>query len=828
MKLSLKYKFLGALIFLPVIALIVYAFMAKNVFVSDKMAYVYETSYKHNAGLVQNTRYKYENYRMLLKYAVNNIINSERKLTERVLKEEKSIISLRVFKLKNGEFNNYFSYQKFNDQKYPVSKDYFLSWYNKLHDRVDIDFAQSSDNVLKLLFKIPSSRMLVEGTFDVTQLSSSFKNDELYLNYLWKENLKTFWNKEKSLNYNFFGQMILARKVDQGVFEATVDEKEYIVSYAKVLDSTWAISLLKKDRAMSVLNVLKTKSVLFIIAILSFSTIFSVLASRRLTGELRELTYAAEEIGKGHFDYDLEINSGDEIEVLSISFNEMSTKISNLLGELEEYNRTLEIKVEERTMELKNAMDLQKTILDSVDQGFVLVDKDLSVMPIYSKASVPLFDGKPDDMPLPQLLHLDGSKADEIKTFFEMAIEEMMPFKDMMATAPDHFINEGEREVFLQYMPVRDENKKVHKVVLVATDKTDEIAALNKLENEKAKVGMVLKLSENKDSFKVFLKETQKFVSAMIGHSSNPNQFDQDAVFRLVHTLKGNASVYRLKSIVDTSHQFEEKLTQKEATSADLKEYIDAISLSLEEIQEEFKDLIGDDSKSQETGYIDMSEKDFHHLQDLVQSSKKCQKTMNFLHFLEDSETIGNKLSVLELEAESISAQLNKSVGVDVHGYDVRVPKERFDALFSNMIHLVRNAVDHGIEDAGTRKEVGKPELAQLEIKASSKDNQNLVITVQDDGAGINTEKLATKLKEIGVDLSAVTEEEMPYMIFHDGISTADEVSELSGRGVGVSALKEVVDELGGDIHIQTKFGQGTLFTITVPMFAEQKLKNVA
>jgi chemosensory pili system protein ChpA (sensor histidine kinase/response regulator) len=134
-------------------------------------------------------------------------------------------------------------------------------------------------------------------------------------------------------------------------------------------------------------------------------------------------------------------------------------------------------------------------------------------------------------------------------------------------------------------------------------------------------------------------------------------------------------------------------------------------------------------------------------------------------------------------------------------------------------MHLVRNAFDHGIEDPATRQAQGKPAKAVIEIKAAHRGNQT-IITVSDDGKGINLNKIRAKAEAMGLDaelLAAASETDLLSLIFEPGFSTADRVTDLSGRGVGMDVVRNNLTSIRGDIRVDTTTGRGTTFTLTVP-----------
>ncbi len=165
------------------------------------------------------------------------------------------------------------------------------------------------------------------------------------------------------------------------------------------------------------------------------------------------------------------------------------------------------------------------------------------------------------------------------------------------------------------------------------------------------------------------------------------------------------------------------------------------------------------------------------------------------------------------------SKTLNKTVNLHLQGEETEIDKTVLELLADPLVHIVRNAVDHGLEDTVDRLKVGKDEKGNVTIKAYHEGN-NLVIEVRDDGKGINPEIIKAKAIEKGIisSTSAISDEEVIQLIFHPGFSTKEEVSEVSGRGVGMDVVKTNIEKLSGSIRVDTELGSGSVFRIALPL----------
>jgi two-component system chemotaxis sensor kinase CheA len=167
-----------------------------------------------------------------------------------------------------------------------------------------------------------------------------------------------------------------------------------------------------------------------------------------------------------------------------------------------------------------------------------------------------------------------------------------------------------------------------------------------------------------------------------------------------------------------------------------------------------------------------------------------------------------------------MSANLGKSVKLIIEGDETEADKTVVEMLFEPLLHLVRNAIDHGVERSGERTAAGKAPTALLRIKAERRADQ-VLIEVSDDGAGIDLSRVREAAVTRGLiteeQLLALTEAEALDLIFAPGFSTAARVTEISGRGVGMDAVRRAVERVGGQVSIASEAGRGTAVKLSLP-----------
>jgi two-component system, chemotaxis family, sensor kinase CheA len=168
-----------------------------------------------------------------------------------------------------------------------------------------------------------------------------------------------------------------------------------------------------------------------------------------------------------------------------------------------------------------------------------------------------------------------------------------------------------------------------------------------------------------------------------------------------------------------------------------------------------------------------------------------------------------------------VARQCGREVDLELSGQETDLDKGILDAIAEPLTHLVRNAVSHGIEPAEERRRLGKSPRGKIKLNAYHQGNQ-VVVEISDDGRGIDAQKIRSKALELGMmtaeEAARLTEGETLDFIFRPGFSTAEEVTEVSGRGVGMDVVQSVLQRLKATIHVETHVGQGTTFRLKLPL----------
>lgn len=205
-------------------------------------------------------------------------------------------------------------------------------------------------------------------------------------------------------------------------------------------------------------------------------------------------------------------------------------------------------------------------------------------------------------------------------------------------------------------------------------------------------------------------------------------------------------------------------------------------------------------------------------LDQLLQNSKDLQENVLNIRMLPMSFAFSRFPRLVR----DLSSRLEKQVDLQIKGEQTELDKTVLERIVDPLVHLVRNGIDHGIEQPSTRLANGKPEMGVIELNAYHQGG-SIVIEIQDDGAGLNCDKLWDKALEKGVLAEDSRREEysdkqIMNLIFAPGFSTAEQVSDISGRGVGMDVVRRNIEELGGHIEVESNLGEGSCFTISLPL----------
>lgn len=498
--------------------------------------------------------------------------------------------------------------------------------------------------------------------------------------------------------------------------------------------------------------------------------------------------------------------------------------------QLENYSKNLEQMVAARTRELSRLNQTMSALLDSLGQGFFIFNSEGKILDVSSKACENTVECKPDGRQIWDVLKLPKNKIEGFQKWMQTLFMEMLPFEDLACLGPESYPHSQNRNIALEYHPLRGAEGTMDGVVVVASDITSLVEARKQAEREKEHAKLIIHMIKSKREIHRFIQEAQEILQHVRAEvSKDEGPYNIDELFRSLHTLKGGAALFSIKDVAETCHEAEGLLAELKDSWThpgfiSLRGKCFEIDQNFDKFLNQTKEILGSPSVVEE--------------RQIEVAISKLNQIARKVGSLPGGGTVAREL-LLELAMEPVQSfiepysevmlRVAEKVDKMIHPLKITngnlmVIPEIYNGLFSSLVHAFRNAVDHGIEMPEHRVDIGKPAEGQVEVFFSllgPQGAQQLRLEIKDDGGGIDPARIREKLKKKNFDCSQESDTEVLQHIFDSQFSTRDEVTEISGRGVGMDAIKVAAEELGGRAWVESTLGQGTRLTIEVPYITE-------
>jgi two-component system, chemotaxis family, sensor kinase CheA len=460
----------------------------------------------------------------------------------------------------------------------------------------------------------------------------------------------------------------------------------------------------------------------------------------------------------------------------------------------------LERIVQERTRQVDDKNREMRVLLDNVDQGFTTIDRRGRLAGEHS-AAIDRWFGAPaaNATWFDYLATVVPRLASSSRVSWQAVVDDMMPLEVTLAQMPSRFAVGG-TSYRVEYRPIGSTGSPAEFLVIV-TDITHERA-----EDERAEVTELLeRVLADRAGVESFLDES----GAQLDSLRRGEIRDFNVARRTIHTLKGNAALFGLASIATACHRVEDQLDETgELPSSSA---FDELAARWHVIVRELRRLLGDRNARLELDAEQLAQ---------LEAAVRRRDVGEIAHLLSrfQLEPTRTRLRHLADQAKGIAERLGKAaLEVHVEDHGARLDRATWGPFWQVFVHAVRNAIDHGIESGDERTRAGKAAGGSVWLRTFERDD-GVVIEVEDDGAGIDWAAIRARAKVVG--LACTTASELEVALFADGFSTADAVSEISGRGVGLGALRDATVQLGGVIEIHSRRGAGTTFRMRFPSSA--------
>jgi two-component system chemotaxis sensor kinase CheA len=486
----------------------------------------------------------------------------------------------------------------------------------------------------------------------------------------------------------------------------------------------------------------------------------------------------------------------------------------------------LERIVEARTATIRENQRDMYLILNNLEEGLVTINLDGRISSETSRAVKTWFGAPVAGEEFSTWIgQRDAGFGERFSLGLESLQEGMLPTEVSLSQLPER-LNDGEKTYSVRYQMITNANDGPdrisneyatiprpgpasgkalpEKILVIITDIT-ELLSKNAAERHQGELLQLFQhMMRDKIGFLEFVAEADDIMRSLKG-----GHYDSlDHLKRLVHTLKGNSAIFGMRRVSEICHEIENEIAEQGGAPAGME--MAALDQAWGQIRPDIEKLIGETRQSG----IEIDDADYETILKTLRDGVNGGIVARMMESWR-LEPTGKRLVRIKHQLKGLAERMGKSnVSVSIEPNDLRFNSERYAPFWSAFIHVLRNTVDHGIEDREERQKSGKPEQSAIRV-ATAMHGDLFVVTVEDDGPGVDWERLRTKAGELGV--AASTLEEPVKLICLPGVSSKETVTELSGRGMGMSAVADACEALGGTIAVKSQRGVGTRIEFAFP-----------
>jgi two-component system chemotaxis sensor kinase CheA len=400
-------------------------------------------------------------------------------------------------------------------------------------------------------------------------------------------------------------------------------------------------------------------------------------------------------------------------------------------------------------------------------------------------------------------------------THFHLAWEQLslgfLPLETCVAQLPARLSTLSKTFTF-RYSPFFRDGE-FEGLLVIVSDITGELVREREEAEQHELMQSFKRLMLDRSGFEAFMRET----SAMIdGLAPAVARGDRRALLRTIHTLKGNSATLGLSRIAELCHAIEDRVKQE--TEQSTEELVTELGQRWRAIAAHVGQLIGMTNER----VIEVPEWSYAEVVGLLANGPRTSEALERI-LAWPLEPLSRPFERLGEQAVTLARRLGLDVEVHLETSGLRVEPERFRPLFGELTHLVRNAVAHGFQPSEERRARGKSPRNRFSLTGKIS-GSSVTLEIGDDGRGIDWQALKARVRERG--LPCEMHSDLVQALFVDGISTRRDTDELSGRGVGLSALKSRVDAMGGQIEVRSSPGAGTTWVLTLPILGANDVRR--
>lgn len=621
-----------------------------------------------------------------------------------------------------------------------------------------------------------------------------------------------------------FSQALMAKKMGVAAPEVVrLEDRIAVVSPVVSLEGPRGTLIIELSvaRLLADSQAVQRKVLLAGVLALVIGAIGASLIARSLSRRLRAVASVAEAVAGGDLDQKpADVGtSGDEIGTMAAAFNTMLDQIRALFAQIrksaQEEQERLEGLVSERTRELDTRNADMRRVLDNVGQGFFTLDSAARMSrersAVLAEWLGPTSDGETFVDILKRVAPASGAW---FGLAWDSLFEGMMPLEVSIDQLPKR-LTVGQRELALGYRPILAANDELERVLVVISDITAELQRARAESDEREVTRLFARVFSDRAGFLEFFAEAQEQVESIVNNTYGK---DVDGLKRAMHTLKGNVSLHGIDTVAKLCHELEEEYKETGALS---QPHLESLHKRWLELASKVRGLLGDSDVK-----IEIDDDEYDNILEAIQAGNTRHEITEMIQAWR-LEPTQKRLSRIAEQASALAVRLGKSpIDVRVEANRIRLKPEEWSDFWTASVHLIRNAIDHGLESTEERIALGKPETGMLTLRTIL-DDEYFSVEFQDNGRGIDWDAVAAKATAL--KLPSRTRADLVNALFMSGFSTRAEATEISGRGIGLAAVRDACNRLGGSAEVLSTRGVGTTFKFVWPAHVlRERAKNGA
>ena len=461
-------------------------------------------------------------------------------------------------------------------------------------------------------------------------------------------------------------------------------------------------------------------------------------------------------------------------------------------------------RLEERTGELDRRNLSFRQVLDTITEGLLRVSHDGTLAQERSAAVERWFGPVPAQTKMADYLaRSDLEFARRFEQAHEALVEGIFPLEVHLAQMPTRMRANG-RQFRIGYLPIADGSAQDGGLLVVISDETDGLVLARRQAEQAELLSLFRRVTRDRAGLSAFLDEARGMVTRAVADVA-----DLDLRRRLIHTLKGNASMMGLSVVAELCHEVEDQMNGD--SGAGLATAIQTLAEHWRTIDAAADELLG----ARGANVVEVSSQEIDEVCEEIQRGVPLASIVRRLSEWR-CEQVERPLRRLGDHAQALCKKLRKGDPVvEIVAGPLRLDPRRWGPLWVELVHVVNNAVDHGFEPATERQLAGKPVQPRLRL-AAFMETRHFVIEISDDGRGIDWS--AVKHAASARGLPTEGEGDLVAALFSSGVTTRDEVSLVSGRGLGMAAVQERLRELRGEVQVSSTWGVGTTWRFVFPL----------